>query len=601
VRESRPEGRRWRDDDPVIGPAPLSDRLTRLARVAGELVDADTVEGVCKAVVTHGAEAVGADVASVTLLSDDRRTVRLMALSGGHAGDEETWSTFPLTVRTPSAEAIRTGTRLVVTDRRAITRRFTDMPDRGAQTVVALPLTAAGSVIGAIGLAFTHARDLDEAEVELLDILASACAQSIGRIGAQEDAGRQAAKLAFLAEAATELASSLDYQVTLGNVARLAVPTFADWCAIDVVDDGRLRRLAVAHVDPDKVRLAHELAERYPPDPDGPHGAWHVLRTGRSELIAEITDEMLAAAAVDEEHAAIARALHLRSAVTVPLVARGRVLGVITWVTAESERHFTLDDLVLAEQLAKRAAVSLDNAELHSQTLAAAVQLQRAVLPDALDTSSRWEVAHHYSPAGRTEVGGDFYDVVELDDGRLVLFIGDVMGRGVGAAAAMAQVRAAVRAYAVLDPRPALVLDRLDAMFEQHGTEQLVTLLYMLADPRTDTLTVANAGHPPPVLLRADGSAHQLAFADGPPLGVGTPSRTEEHVRLGIGEAVVAFTDGLIERRGEDITDGQERLAGAAAALAGAPLLALVPSVAERVGDPSRDDDVAVIAARRLV
>jgi serine phosphatase RsbU (regulator of sigma subunit) len=153
----------------------------------------------------------------------------------------------------------------------------------------------------------------------------------------------------------------------------------------------------------------------------------------------------------------------------------------------------------------------------------------------------------------------------------------------------------------VLDPRPALVLDRLDAMFEQHGTEQLVTLLYMLADPRTDTLTVANAGHPPPVLLRADGSAHQLAFADGPPLGVGAPSRTEEHVRLGIGEAVVAFTDGLIERRGEDITDGQERLAGAAAALAGAPLLALVPSVAERVGDPSRDDDVAVIAARRLV
>jgi serine phosphatase RsbU (regulator of sigma subunit) len=583
------------------GPASLSDRLTRLARVTGELVDADTVEGVCKAVVTHGAEAVGADVASMSLLGDDRRTVRLMALSGGLAGDEETWSTFPLAVRTPSAEAIRTGTRLVVTGSQAITRRFTDMPDRGAQTVVALPLSAGGSVIGAIGLVFAHARHLEDAEIELLDILASACAQSVGRISAQEDAGRQAAKLAFLIEAATELASSLDYQVTLGNVARLAVPTFADWCAIDVVDDGRLRRLAVAHVDPAKVELAHQLAARYPPDPDGPHGPWQVMRTGRSELITEITDEMLAAAAVDEEHAAIARALHLRSAVTVPLVARNRVLGVITWVTAESERHFTLDDLVLAEELAKRAAVSLDNAELHSQTLAAAVQLQRAVLPEALAASSRWELGHHYSPAGRTEVGGDFYDVVELDDGRLVMFIGDVMGRGVGAAAAMAQVRAAVRAYAALDPSPALVLDRLHAMFEHYGSEQLVTLLYMLADPRTDTLTVANAGHPPPVVLRADGSAHQLPSADGPPLGVGGPTRTEEHVGFGAGDAVVAFTDGLIERRGEDITDGQERLAGAAAALADASLADVVPSLVERVSDPSRDDDVAVLAARRLV
>jgi serine phosphatase RsbU (regulator of sigma subunit) len=581
------------------GPDGLTDRLARLSRVTGELVDADTVEGVCRAVVTHVAGAVGADVASVALVGEDRRTVRLITFRGCPADDEGTWSTFPLTARTPLAEAIRTGARLVVTGPEAIARRFADMPDHGARTVVALPLSAGGSVVGAIGLSFVPARHLDDAETELLDILANACAQSIGRITAQEDAGRQAAKLAFLAETATELAGSLDYQATLGRVARLAVPTFADWCAIDVVDDGRLRRLAVAHVDPAKVQLAHELAERYPPDPEGPHGAWQVLRTGRSELIAEITDEMITAAAVDEEHAAIARALRLRSAVTVPLVARKRVLGVITWATAESERRFTLDDLVLAEQLAKRAAVSLDNAELYSQTLAAAVQLQRAVLPDALASSSEWELGHHYRPAGRTEVGGDFYDVVELDDGRLMMFIGDVMGRGVGAAASMAQVRAAVRAYAALDPAPALVLDHLDAMFEHYGSEQLVTLLCMLADPSTDTLTVANAGHPQPVLLRSDGSAHQLPSADGPPLGVGVPGRTEARVRFGAGAAVVAFTDGLIERRGEDITDGKERLAGAAAALSGTPLADLVLSLVENVGDPSRDDDVAVLAARR--
>ena len=167
------------------------------------------------------------------------------------------------------------------------------------------------------------------------------------------------------------------------------MPTFADWCAIDVVEDGRLHRLAVAHVDPAKVQLARELAERYPADPDAPNGAWNVMRTGQSELIAEITDEMLVAGAIDEEHLRIARDLHLRSALTVPLVARGRVLGVITWVSAESERLYTADDLALAEDLAKRAAIAIDNAELHSETLAAAVQLQHAVLPEAMPRRHR--------------------------------------------------------------------------------------------------------------------------------------------------------------------------------------------------------------------
>ncbi len=582
------------------GARPLPDRLTLLARATSELVDVHTVQGVAQTVVTHGADAVGATVASVTLLSDDLHTIRLVALSGGLLGDERTWGTFPLTSRTASAEAIRTGGRVVVTGTEEIHGRFTDMPRRGAETVVALPLSTGAGTIGAIGLTFAEERRLDDAELEFLDILANTCAQSMGRIGAQLDAARQSAKLEFLAEAATELAGSLDYQETLARVARLAVPTFADWCAIDVVDDGRLRRLSVAHVDPAKVQLAHDLADRYPPDPHALHGAWRVVRTGRSELIAEITDEMLTAGAVDDEHAALARALHLRSAVIVPLVARGRVLGVLTWVSAESERHFTPDDLAFAEELAQRAAVFLDNSELFSQTLAAAMQLQRAVLPDELPACPRWELGHHYSPAGRTEVGGDFYDVVELGDGRLVMFIGDVMGRGVGAAAAMAQVRAAVRAYAALDPSPQRVLGRLDRMFELYGTEQLVTLLYMLADPDRDELTIGNAGHPPPVLMRSDGTATHLPSADGPPLGVELSSRGEYVVALGATDTLIAFTDGLIERREEDITVGQDRLTDAVRALLGHPLSHTIPALVEGVAEPSRDDDIAVLGVRRV-
>ncbi|WP_162254094.1 GAF domain-containing SpoIIE family protein phosphatase [Nocardioides sp. Soil774] len=584
----------------MTGPLPLPDRLTRLARVTSELVDARTVEEVSRAVVMHGAEAVGAALASMTLVCDDRRTARLVALSGGLAGDEERWSTFPVSADLPAAEVIRTGRRLVVTGRDAILARFSDVPARGLETLVTLPLGSGDDVIGSITLSFTEPRRLEDAEIEFLDILGNACAQSIGRIAAQHEAARQRAKLEFLAQAATELASSLDYQATLARVARLAVPTFADWCAIDLVDDGRLRRLSVAHVDPAKVQLAHDLAERYPADREAAHGAWQVMRTGRSELIAEITDDMLTAGAVDAEHAEIARALHLRSAVTVPLVARGRILGVMTWVAAESERHYTPDDLALAEELAQRAAVSLDNADLHSQTLAAAVQLQRAVLPDALPAAHGWELAHHYSPAGRTEVGGDFYDVIERDDGGLVLFIGDVMGRGVEAAAAMAQVRAAVRAYAALDPRPRAVLGHLDEMFDHYGSEQLVTLLYLLVDPARDEAVIGNAGHPPPVLVRGDGTLVELPSADGPPLGVGIQERSETVVAFTVEDTLIAFTDGLVERRGEDITEGQARVACAAQAHRGKPLADAVASLVQQVGDPSRDDDIAVLGARRL-
>jgi serine phosphatase RsbU (regulator of sigma subunit) len=583
-----------------VSAAPLADRLTQLARVTSEFVSAHTVDEVCTIVVNHGAEAVGAIVATMTLLEDDDQTVRLAALSGGTPVDQEAWRTFPLSARTPSGEVIRTGKRVMVSAHEAMRRRYPDIPDRGAQAVVALPLRSGARTMGAIALLFSDPRVLAESEVEFLDILADTCAQSLDRIAAQRDATRQSTKLAFLADAATELASSLDYEVTLSNVAKLAVPTFADWCAIDVVDDGRLRRVAVAHVDPAKVRLATELAGRYPPDPDAPHGAWQVLRTGQSELIEDITDEMVAAGAVDAEHARMVRALHLRSALTVPLVARDRVLGVITWVAAESERHYTREDVALAEELAKRAAVSIDNSELHSQTLAAAVQLQNAVLPQRLAISEGWELGHLYKPAGRTEVGGDFYDVIELDDGRVVMFVGDVMGRGVSAAAAMAQVRAAVRAYAALDPSPDVVLTRLDKMYDLYQSEQLVTLLYLLADPATDELVVGNAGHPPPLLLRRDGTVIQLELADGSPLGVAPQVRQQTSVAFAAGDTLVAFTDGLMERRGEDITDGQARVARAVTALVGVRLAEALPVLVAEVGDPSRDDDVAVIALRRV-
>ena len=162
------------------------------------------------------------------------------------------------------------------------------------------------------------------------------------------------------------LASVVDYESTLQKVANLAVPYFADWSAVDVAnDDGTLRRLAVAHQDADKIRLAHELMREYPPDPQAPVGAFAVLRTGKPEIVSEITDEMLVQGAKDERHLRLIRSLGLKSYICVPLVVSGQTLGVLTFATAESGRRYTEADLALAKDLAHRAAVAIENTQLY--------------------------------------------------------------------------------------------------------------------------------------------------------------------------------------------------------------------------------------------
>lgn len=169
----------------------------------------------------------------------------------------------------------------------------------------------------------------------------------------------------FLADASTALAASLDYETTLKSVAQLAVPHFADWCSIDMADeDGTLNRLAVAHVDPKKVAWAEEMHREYAPNLNEPQGVYQVLRTGASEFYPEITDELLVQGARDEKHLETLRNIGFSSAMIVPLKVRGKVLGVLSFVNCESGKHFKNEDLSLAEDLARRAALAIDNARL---------------------------------------------------------------------------------------------------------------------------------------------------------------------------------------------------------------------------------------------
>jgi PAS domain S-box-containing protein len=200
-----------------------------------------------------------------------------------------------------------------------------------------------------------------------------------------DDQKRAADSMRFLAEAGALLASaSLDYEATLAALSRLAVPRLADWCAVEIAnDDGTTRQLGVAHVDPDKVRYAEELRKRYPPRPEDRHGALEVIRTGKAEFLPDIPDELLVAGSRDAEHLRIARELGLRSAMILPLTARGRTLGALSLVNAESRRRFTQEDFTLAEQLAARAALAVDNARLYREAVQAQERFRSLITASA--------------------------------------------------------------------------------------------------------------------------------------------------------------------------------------------------------------------------
>src|SRR3954471_6062476 len=243
----------------------------------------------------------------------------------------------------------------------------------GTRAMLVSGLRYGDRVVGTLVFYYRAPHAFTEAERNAASLLANLAAAAIGTAELYEAQRRLAEDQRFVAQASELLASSLDYELTLSNVAALAVPEFADWCAIDMLErDGSLSRLAIAHVDPHKVQLAGELAEKFPPDPDAPYGVPNVIRTRRAELFSDITDDLLVEATTDKpELLQLLRELGLRSSMCVPLVARERALGAITFIAAETGRRYDEHDLATAQDLARRAATAVDNALLFRETQAA--------------------------------------------------------------------------------------------------------------------------------------------------------------------------------------------------------------------------------------
>ena len=572
--------------------------VARLAVVTGELAAAVSMGAIVTVVASHVREAVGAAVS--TLILRDGNRLAIAGQQGVAAEKAARWAVFSVDDENPASEAVRTGLAVVAATPEEVRTRYPRMaPDTPVgRSVVNLPLTAGREVIGVIGLTFEDNWNPGPIELDFLMTFADACAQAVRRVQATEEAARSAARLQFLARASAELGSSLDYRATLTNVAHLSVPELAEWCAVDLLVDKKLTTLAVAHTDPTKVLWAQAMREDYPIDMASNSGAPNVLRTGVGELIRGITDDMLTTGARDDEHLRRLRDLNLGSVIIVPLRARGRAFGTITMIRSRRTPDFTATDLTMAEDLGRRAAQAIDNARLYDHTANVAAELQRAVIPDHLDGLAGWQTAGYYRPVGAAEVGGDFYDAVALPDSRLVLFVGDVMGHGIPAAAAMAQMRASIRALITVDPTPAEVLSRLDTMFDQLAIGPLVSLIYGILD-RSGHLRIANAGQAPPLLVRADGGSDFLSGAGRPPLGAGSATTPTIDVWMQPGDVLLAYTDGLIERREEDLDIGLSRLAAHAHHLTTGPLETALEQLAARLTHAEPQDDIAALALRR--
>jgi PAS domain S-box-containing protein len=352
----------------------------------------------------------------------------------------------------------------------------------------------------------------------------------------------------FLAMSSRRLAESLDVKETLPAVARLAVPEIADWCAIHLVSPQGLRCLAVAHSDPAKLAVADALAREYPE----PAGAARVVQTGRPELYPEISEEHLAHASPDPRQRHLLRSLGFVSALAVPIRARDHVLGAITLVSAESGRRFGPSDVALAEELALRAGMAVDNARLYNTRSAIAQTLQASLLPPVLPEIPGLQTGAVFRAAGEGhEVGGDFYDLFSTGKKQWFAVMGDVCGKGAEAAAVTALARYTIRAAVVRHRSPAGILLWLnDAMLRQQldpGRFATVACARLDLDADGVTATVATGGHPCPRVLRATGLVEQLG-APGTLLGAVPRVRLDDRsTRLAPGDALILYTDGLTE------------------------------------------------------
>lgn len=414
--------------------------------------------------------------------------------------------------------------------------------------------------------------------------------------------------LSVVAEAGVRIGTTLDLQQTARELADVAVPHVADLAAVDVLEsvvtDGTItpvtedaqvefRALAVsAGYLTDAIHAADPVGELATYGPN--RIITQCVREAGPILVERVDPPTMRRIARDGRAAQTLRTAGVHSYLAVPLVARGEVLGTLSLYRTVNEHPFDEQDRVLASELAARAAICIDNARLYGRERTTALTLQRSLLPPAPARQEGLDIAARYLPA-LSEVGGDWYDVLPLGPGRTGLVVGDVMGKGVQAAAIMGQLSTATRALARLDLPPAELLHHLDDLTGSLG-DAIATCAYGVVDLGRGTCELSSAGHLPPVLIHPDGNAELLDIPGGVPLGVGGVDFGTAEVDFTTGALLALYSDGLVENRGESIDVGLRALTR---------LLQSSRRPLEQTSDmllnalrPEPDDDVALLLVR---
>jgi PAS domain S-box-containing protein len=415
-----------------------------------------------------------------------------------------------------------------------------------------------------------------------------------------DDRKRAEDGLRFVARASEALSRSLDLATTLDVLLELLVPALGDWAAINVREDAEhIRTLAVRHRDPAKKPFVDRLRGACYHDTGVDGGTPEVYRTGRPAIVQHVLEDVRSA--VRPEYWDAVEGCGLGSGMSIPIAVAGRVIGTLVIVSVESRKAFSQADLPLLQELAVRAGLAIENAQLYEREHRVAWALQSASLPASLPRVPGLAFCGYYE-AGKGEalIGGDWYDALRLPDGRVMVSIGDVAGSGLEAAVRMTKMRQVIRGTALMLADPMTILDAADRAFRSECESGFVTAFVGLLDPVEFTFTYASAGHLPPLLRHSDGRVERLEGGLGAPLGLRARNRTASPgaCRLPAGSLLVLYTDGLIEAT-RNFDEGNRRLFEAlqhepspdgdvAAALAGAVL---------SPGGPRDDVAILTIAA----
>jgi PAS domain S-box-containing protein len=407
----------------------------------------------------------------------------------------------------------------------------------------------------------------------------------------------------LLARTGELIASSIDYRETLKAVARVAVPQFADWCAVNIpTRDGLVERVAIAHTDPEKIAIIQRLREQHPVRVGDGSPVSEVLRTGIPRLTTAPPAETSDGDTLREASAPLIRGADIGSAIAAPMTVGAKVVGVLVFVNELGSRPFDEGDLEIAFEIARRAGLASENARLAGEHATIARILQRGLLPPALPELRGFKLAAMYRPAGEVnEVGGDFYDAFEIAGGSMVV-IGDVTGRGAAAASLTALARHTIRTAGRLTGDPRLAARLVDESLKR-GSELMLCSAVILVLPDTEDdparLPILVAGHPAPLLVR-DGGVEAIGQS-GPLLGAPDEHEWElATLELGIGDQLVLYTDGVTEARGAATRFGEERLRlSLSAATNPEAAVASVESALDAFIPGEPEDDAAVLAIMR--